>query len=397
MPTTSPIGTAYATAESELSLGLEATRGTAAATPLWVPVKAPKYKPDLTMITQDVLEGSMVESYGFTRGLRYDSHGWDSYPYMDNFPLFLAAELGSPDTTTTASTSTTLSAAAAAGATTIDTTVALTAGTYVVIGSGASIETHLVSSVVSTTATLAYPLAFAQPSGATVTGLTSHSWSLLNNGSAGNQPLSCTITDHDGEEWRQITGAQLDKLTIKGNATGLVDYTCSWFGNPATNPSAPSPSFSSAKPAPGWSLQASIGGSAIQYIEDWEVDMGRGVKPIPALTGTEEYFMYFAGPMTATGKITVVEQTAAPELTKYLNGSVEAIDFTVFDVVSGYALNLHGSTAYFTTGELVRSKEWVEATLDFTFVGNATDATAGGVSPLKATVANATATAYVGS
>lgn len=393
--------TAYAVAQSQVSLGLEAVRGTAAASPSWVPVKGPKYKPELTLITDDTLQGSMVETYGFVPGLRYDSHGWDSFPYLDSFPIFAKAELGSPDTLTTAPTSTTLAAAATAGATTISATATIAAGSWIAIGSGVTMETHLTTAVTGTgpySVTLKYPLANAQASGATVTGLTGHTFSLLNNaGSSGDQPLSCTITDFDGEEWRQLTGAQLDKLTIKGNATGRVDYTCSWFANPSTTPSAPTPSYTTTQALPGWTLVAAIGGTQIKHMIDWEIDMARGVKPIPALTGTEEYFLYFADVLKATGKMTVVEQSGAPELTQYLSGSTEVIDLTVFDVKSGYAMEIRGSQAQFTTGELVRGKEYVEATLDFEFVGNATDATAGGVSPLQITVANATTAAYVGS
>jgi hypothetical protein len=266
-----------------------------------------------------------------------------------------------------------------------------------VIGSGGTQETHLIVTAASATpfaATLANPLVYDQASGATVTGLTTHQWSLLNNVGQGNQPPSVTITDYDGEEWRQLAACQLDELTIKGNATGLVDYTCSWFGNPATTPSAPTPSFSDVQPPPGWTTALSIGGTQLDYVVDWEFDFKRGVKPIPALTGTQEYFLYFANTLECTGKITVVEQSGAPQLTEYLNGDVQSLDFTLFDLTTGFALNLHSSKSSWKTGEIDRSKEYVEVPLDFQLLPSASDATAGGVSPVIATVANATATSY---
>jgi hypothetical protein len=390
-------GVAYAVAQTQIGLAIESTRGTAAAPQFWEPVKGPKYKPDLTMIPDDTLQGSMVAVYNQIPGMRYDSHGWDAYPYLDSFPVFLRAELGSADTLTTAPTSTTLASAAAAGSTSISATASIPAGSWVSIGAGGTLETHKTTAVTGTgpyTVTLQYPLIYTQASGAAVTGLTSHQFSLLNNAGEGNQPPSVTITDYDGEEWRQLTAAQLDELNIKGNATGFVDYTCTWFANPAAAPSTPTPSYTSVEPPPGWTVAISIGGSQLQYVEDWEFDFKRGVKPIPALTGTQEYYLYFANTLQATGKVTVLEQSGAPQLTQYLAGATESLDFTMFDTVSGSALNLHCTNAKWLTGELDRSKEEVTAALTFQMLPSTNDATAGGVSPVLATVANAHTASY---
>jgi hypothetical protein len=393
-----PENTAYATSQSQIGLAIEETRGTAETPKFWVPVKGPKYKPELTVITDNTLQGSMVSNYNDVPGLRYDSHGWDSWPYLDSFPLFLRAELGSPDTMTAASTATTLSSSAVVGATTVDLTASVTANTYIVIGSSPTQETHLVTAVTGTAtpyaATLAYPLLYPQASGATVTSLTSHQFSLLNNGGAGNQPPSVTITDYDGEEWRQLAAGQLDKLSIKGTATGLVDYTCSWFADASVTPSAPTASFSSAQALPGWTYTCTVGDTILNTIVDWSLDLSRAVKPIPALTGSQQYYMFFADAITATGKLTVVEQHGAPQLTQYINADQIPLDLTLYDVKSGYAMNLHSSRVEFTSGDLDRSKEWVEVAVDFEMLPSASDATAGGVSPILATVANGQTTTF---
>ncbi len=387
-------GVAYAVSQTQIGLAIEATRGTAVAPKFWLPVKGPKYKPDLTLIPDDTLQGSMVSVYNLTRGMRYDGHGWDSYPYLDSFPALVRMELGSSDTVTAAGTATTLTAAAAAGASTVTVAAAPAAQTFIVIGSGSTQETHKITGVASLVLTITPPLTYAQSSGATVTPLTSHLFSLLNNQGQGNQPPSATITDYDGEEWRQLTASQLDELTIKGNATGYVDYTCTWFANPSTTPTAPVPSFSSVPAVPGWTTSAAIGGTILDYVVDWEFDFKRGVKPIPALTGTEEYFLYFANTLECTGKITVVEQSGAPEISQYLAGTQESFDFTVYDLASGFAMEIHSSKAQFKTGEIDRSKEYVDAPLEFQLLPTSTDATAGGVSPVAITIANATTTAY---
>jgi hypothetical protein len=388
---------AYATHQTELLLGIEATRGTPATTLFALPVKSPKYKPDLNVITDDTLQGNMTSTQDLIRGLRYDSHGWDSYPYLDSFPVLLRCLLGSADTVTAAPASTTLAAPATVGALTASITGVVTAGQWIVIGTGAVLETHRITSVSGIgpyVATLDYAVKYAHASGETVTGLTKHEVSLLNNAGSGNQPPSATILDYDGEEWRQITSAQLDKLTLKGNATGLVEYTVDWMGDPATTPSTPSTSFTDVRATPGWTLNAAVAGTAIDHLVDWQLTFARKVKPIPALTGTQSYYLFFADAIDVSGKLTFVEQSGAPELTQYLAGTQESLDLSFYDVASGYAMRAHSSRAQFKTGELDRSKEYVEATLDIELLPSAADALAGGKSPILFDVANAQITAY---
>lgn len=385
---------AYATAQTTIGVGIETTKGTPAATLSWMPVKSPKYKPSLTMITDDTLQGSMVQTYGLVPGLRFDSHGWDSYPTFDTFPVMLRAVLGSADTMTVAPASTTLSAAAAKDATSVTLTAAVAASTWIVIGSGETQEAHYVVSVATNTATLGEPLRFAQASGTAVTGLTAHAFSLLNNSGSGAQPPSCTIQDFDGQQWRQLTSAQLSKLTIKGNATGLVEYTVEWAGDAATTISAPTPSFTSAQAAPGWTSQLSIGGTPIPYLEDWEIDLDRKLTEIPALTGTQNYFLHYAGPLEVTGKFTFVEQSNAPQLTAYEAGTTQSLDLTVGDIASGYGMRIHSTNTAYTSGSVERSKAYAEVQLDVTALPSAADATAGGVSPVLVSVGNGTATTY---
>lgn len=391
-------GNAYATSSTEIGLAIELTRHTAVPPAYWFKVKNPKYKPDLTVIEDTTLQGSMVQVYDQVPGLRYDSHGWDGSLYLDAFPILLRALLGSTDTLVTAPGNTTLAAAYTAGGATISTTATLAAGSWFMVGSGETTEVRQVKTVTGTgpfVVTPNYPFEFNHANAAAVTGLTGHKIGLLNNAAGtGNQPPSVTISDFDGEEWRQITGAQLDKLTIKGNATGLAEYTCSWFGDAATTPGAPSASFTTFSAAPGWALQVMIGTTQIGYMVDWEFELSRGVKPIPALTGSQAYFNYFAGPLQATAKITVVEQSGAPELSAYVNGTQQAFELMLSNLNTGSALLLHSSNAAFKSGELDRSKEWVQAPIGIQLLPTATDAPAGGVSPLITQTANAILTPY---
>jgi hypothetical protein len=386
--------------ETQAGLALETIRGEPVAPEYWLPLMGPKYKPNLQLLPDEGLRGSMVTLYDEIPGLRYDEYGWDTYPYLDTFPALLRAVLGSKDTKTAAPTATELKAEAKAGESEIEVESATgieEGKTYIVIGTAStSSDTRLVTKVTGKKLKLAYPLSFTHAAKATVTGLTTHEFSLLNNSNAaGNQPPSYTITDYAGEtNWRQLAAAQLDSLNISGAADTLPKATVQWMANVAITPSAPSASFTTAEAPPGWTVTAGIGGTQLGYLVSWEFDLKRNVKNIPAITGNENYYQHFAGALDATSKIVVLENPEATWISAYEKGELESIDLTISDVQNGWALNLHSSKAKFTTAELDRSKEWVEVPLDMQLIPSSTDALAGGVSPIKATVANAKTTEY---
>lgn len=385
--------------ETQVGLAFETTRGKAEPPAYWIPVMGPKYVPDRQYLPDMGLRGSMVTEYDQIPGLRKDNHGWDQYPYLDTFPVLLKALLG-PDHKTTAPSNTELEAEAKSGATTIETKATVAAGSWITIGTTpANRETHLTTAVTGAgpyKVELAYPLVYTHAAKATVTGLTKHRFSLLNNEPAeGQQPKSVTITDVGGEENdRAIPACQLDSLTLSGSADSLTKAAVAWMGNVAETPAEPSPSFTSVEAPPGWTLVTAIGGTQLGYSLTWELSFKRNLKPIPGITGTENYYQFFAGPLDYTGKITVLEDRKATWLSAYEEGLTEAIDLTLCDVKNGYALNVHTTEAKFVKGELDRSKEWVEVPLEFKPIPSATDALSGGVSPVVCSVANATTAEY---
>ena len=394
---------AYATPQYELGLAKEVTKGTPVNPAYWLKVKNPKWKPELVLLQDDTLQGSMVKIYDLVPGMRHDVNSWDGFPYMDTFPLYAVGGLGSADTTTVAPGSTTLSSGASAGAATISTAATIAAGSWIVIDAGVGKmevhQTQAVSGAGPFTITLqqgglGYNLLYAHNSGATVSGLTGHKFSLLNNSGAGNQPPALTITDFDGEEWRQWPAGQLNKLTLKGAAPNLLDYSVEFLANPFGT-AAPSASFTTEPPAPSWTSMIAVGGTQLLYYVDWQIDIVRNVKPIPALTGTQTYFSLFADALEATGKVTVLVQSGVPEMAQFLAGTQQTFDITFYDVKSGWAGAVHSTKAQFKTAQRnIHSKPWVELELEVQFLPTATDATAGGVSPLYMAFANAITTAY---
>ena len=459
--------------ETQIGIALETERGVPVAPEFWVPITGPKYKPDLKLLPDEGLRGSMVTIYDEIPGLRYDSHSWDQFPYLDTFPVNLRALLGSADTLTKVTTTTELKAEAKVGdkliltvagltegvtvvldegtaaeevcvvgavvkvkageysavvetltkkheakatvtaptellalakalATTVKVANSVTAGCYIVIGVGAGQETALVTKTVEVkagefTLTLAYPLAFEHAAKSSVLGLTSHAFSLLNNDPAeGNQPPSCTLTDYAGEtNWRQLAAAQLDSITLSGAADSLPKAVLNWFADAASKPSPePKSTYTPTEAPPGWTVKASVGGTQIGYLVSWEYILKRGVKNIPAITGSQAYYQHFAGAIDPTAKLVVLEDPSATWLTAYENGELESIDLTLSDAASGFACNLHSTKAKFLSGDLDRSKEWVEVPLEVQLLPSEADALAGGVSPIVATVANARPTKY---
>lgn len=385
--------------ETQIGLAKETKRGEPIAPAFWLPVDGPKYKPDIKLLPDEGLRGSMVTLYDEIPGLRNDAHGWDSYPYMDTLPLLLEACLGGKDHMTVAPTSTALKTEAAVGATKIVAKKTIAEGSYIVIGAEAPVEqeTRLTKKVTEKGAEefeveLEYPLSFAHVADATITGLTKHRFSLLNNDhSEGNQPPSFTITDYGGEtNWRSLPGAQLNGFNISGAADTLPKVTVDWLSYMAKPPAEePTASFSTVEAPPGWATQVAISGTQLGYVVMHEIDLKRNVKPIPAITGTQNYYQLFADAVEATAKVTVLEDPSATWLNAYENGDLEALDITIQDVQSGYVANFHSSKFKFVTGELDRSKEWVEVPLECQLIPSAEDALDGGVSPIVCTVANA--------
>src|ERR1039458_7140931 len=118
-------------AETQVGVGIETTVGLAVAPSYWIPVMGPKYAPNRQLLPDTTLQGSMVPVYDVVPGLRYDGHGWDSFPYLDSLGVFLRGVLGSSDNKTAAPGSTTLGANAAAGDTSITTVASVAANSWI--------------------------------------------------------------------------------------------------------------------------------------------------------------------------------------------------------------------------------------------------------------------------
>lgn len=217
-----------------------------------------------------------------------------------------------------------------------------------------------------------------------------HTFSLLNNDALGNQPPSYTLSDYDGFSLRQITAAQIDEVALKFTATGLVDCTVKALGNAfVTNAVVPAPSFSTVEAAPAWKTTAMVNGVPLGTIIDGTLTLKRGVKPIDTL-GQQNPYRLWAGPLDIMATLNVINTNDA-ELNYYLNNTVIPINLSFTSPSSvGYSFGFDLNTCKVKTGAQSRgSNEMIETAISIQPLPNATDATAGGVSPVRFTAVNA--------
>lgn len=222
-----------------------------------------------------------------------------------------------------------------------------------------------------------------------------HVLSLLNNDTNGNQPPSYTLSDYDGYQMRQITAGQFDEVDLKFAAAGLVECTVKTMGNAfVTNATVPTPSFSTVEAAPAWKTTASVNGATLGTIIDGSLKLKRGVKPINTL-GQQNPYRLWAGPLVITAALNVINVDDA-ELNYYLNNTVVPINLSFTSPSSpGLSFAFDMATCKVKTGAQSRgSNELIETSISVIPLPNATDATAGGVSPIKFTAVNAQAAAF---
>lgn len=315
-------GNLYANSSSWMGVAIETTYGTPAATPtLWIPVKNPKITAMITEIEDDGLRGSMVKVYNQIPTVRHDEYTFTCLTYFDTLPMLLRSILGSPDT------------------------------------------------IVGTTAPY------------------SHTFSLLNNALAtANQPPSYTFFDFDGYQVRQLPAGQVDELSIKFTATGMVELTVKVLAWPFVFlGSTPSTSFTTVQAMPSWDCVPTINSIASTTLVEGQIDLKRGSKPIHVL-GQKAPYKIQVGPLDISGKMSVLNVNDT-ELNFYLNDTTFPVNL-VFTPPSSTAntWTLDMNTCKSKNASQSRgSDELIITEFDLVPLPNATDATAGGVSPIKST------------
>lgn len=245
--------------------------------------------------------------------------------------------------------------------------------------------------------TIGYPIAGLMGAVATVGASApyTHTVSLLNSLTSGTdtQPISYTMTDFYAVNVRQFPGCQFSDFSLKFNADGMLEFDTKSTGFASNTTTDPTPSFSTVLPTPVWQGTVSIGGSAVAYSMEGNIDMSRAVTPIYGISQTQDPYQVFLGPLEVTGTIKFI-MTADTELTRYLTNSQPAIVLNWAYGAGASAVQIQAtiSKGAYVAAAIDRGDDFVSVTVELNGQANTTDAgSSGGYSPIKWVLQNAKA------
>jgi hypothetical protein len=393
----------FSPAETTVGLGREPTYGTETApgTDGWIPVRSPDWSANTKYHEDKGFRGSMVDTYRWVQGVKFGEYSFQGDVFPDRLGKLLRAILGNIDVVSgvTSSGAQTLSAGVSAGATAISVPTSIPSGTLVQVGGGFSTEVRTTTGVSGGgpyTVTLP-ALSFAHLSGAPVVTVTStqfdHRFALLNNDNThNNQPPSWSISDWYGPGWRRVVGAMCSELTFTSTADSLLAYSTKFTGATPIVPTAPSASYTTTAPIPGHVgavLLNAVDGNVLGH----ELSLKRTVTPKFTQSGTAAPSAIIAGPLSVSGKVTVLMSSEA-ELNHYLNDIHPPMD-VLFNVSADAQLQFTcDQVAFNQPPKINRGTDAVECELSFDAEANTTDAAAGGVSPILVRLRNLVSTQY---
>lgn len=193
-------------------------------------------------------------------------------------------------------------------------------------------------------------------------------------------------------ETRMIAGTKLEELQIVFDPAGLLTYTAKMQGWMSGTVANPTPTYSTVTPAPSWGCQATIGGTAVNYVMKADVTVKRPIAPIFTLQGVQDPYRLWNKAQTVEGKFTIVVEDNV-QLSNFLNNSQPSL--TLLFTAAGANPNTVQVTMTKCNFELFKETAtgrsgYLEAEIGFRGLGNLTDATTAGTgyAPCKITVKN---------
>jgi hypothetical protein len=222
-----------------------------------------------------------------------------------------------------------------------------------------------------------------------------HTISLLNSLTSGTdtQPISYTLTDFYAVDVRSYPGCQFSDFSLKFNADGMLEYDVKTMGFSSSTVADPTPTFSTVLPTPVWQGTVSIGGTAVSTAMNGNIDLKRPVTPIYGISGTQDPFQVFLGPLEVTGKITFIMEDDS-ELTNFLSNTQPAIVLDWAYGSGGTAVQIQATITKgaYTAAVIERGQDFVQVTIDLNAQANTTDdGASGGFAPIKWVLQNAKA------
>lgn len=205
------------------------------------------------------------------------------------------------------------------------------------------------------------------------------------------QPTSFTLEDMYVANNRFYPGCKVTEFSMTFNSEGMLEYTTKLMGHPSETTAAASPSFSAVTPTPVWRGEVLIGGLSVGYITNGTVNMTRKAEAIFGINDDQGPYEIFVGALDSTGNVTFVMEND-DQLLNFLNNTQPVLNFQFSQGTGATATTIAfnvGKGAY-TTGAIDRSGDHVSITVDFSAIGNTSDAGAtGGYAPIQWYLENA--------
>lgn len=230
----------------------------------------------------------------------------------------------------------------------------------------------------------------------------SHAMSVLNSGMA--QPGSLTLVDWQGtpatSNARQIPGACLSQLVLKGNAeSSVIEFTAQGLAWPSSDlGAAPTPAPTAAPPLASWRTALGLagpasGGTQVKTAREWSITIDRKLRAEFTLQNAQTPFIIQRGAVTAAGTLLVPVPADETVLNYYLNNTQPQVQLIVdngLTLGAKLTLQIDAALGAFNSGEIVRGEEAIGYNMAYKCIANTTNAGAsGGYSPLKVTLQNA--------
>lgn len=233
--------------------------------------------------------------------------------------------------------------------------------------------------------TIGWPLTGIMGADAATGGPTfTHTISLLNTGTG--QGPSHTLHDFNGLQARKYAAGTWSNVSLRFSAQELLTWSGSITSNASVTESTPTPSFTTVQPVAGWVGTATIAGGASTLVEEAEITFSRNVSVVQTIDGTADPNQIWQGPIDVSGRMTLVAD-AETEFLRYTGVTNPSL---VFNFVQGAAsITVTMTSTVYTDAQITRGDDFTQTAVQFTALGNTTDAGAsGGFAPAKITLVN---------
>lgn len=380
-----------------LGLAKETTAGTWVAPTVGIPFTKADFEDMFTELKDESVRGNDTVLQGLYQGVAHCEWNIDVLCYPDLLGHFLCGVIG-PDTVTPA-TATTLSASTIAGATSIQTPVALPAGSVIRIDTAANTEyawtdgaatgtgpyTSNITTVLGKIGANRVGLSLPHTSSVAVTTTTTHTFK---QSTAALPTYSLTV--YDTTQTLSTSWARLSDLQLKVDPKGAVTATIKYVSFPSVTQTTQTETFSTYDPLLGWSWNMTNAGAASTRGLSLDATIKRATEAIASSDGTQAPREIFAGPIEVDGTYKAIFESQT-DMNLYLNYTQTATTAQLQQPIvrGGQSLSMTMSKSGYYKGKRDLSQPYVQA--DFTLAGiyNTTD---GGA--VQATLANWQTAAY---